>query len=98
MMSDQDVYEYLRTIPTGKVTTYGRIALHFGDRSLARHIGNVLHRNPNGDKNPCYKVVDSKGRLSERYTFGGLAHQRERLIQDGVEVKNNRVDLKRFGV
>lgn len=94
----QKVYEYLQAIPKGKVTTYGEIARHFGDRNLSRHIGNVLHRNPDGDKYPCYKVVDSKGRLSEHYSFGGLAGQRERLERDGVEVVNNRVDLKKFGI
>lgn len=94
----QKVYEYLKTIPKGKVTTYGGIARYFGDRNLARHIGNVLHRNPDGDKYPCYKVVDSDGCLAKSYTFGGIERQKERLEQDGVEVINYRVDLKKYGI
>jgi len=97
-LDKQQVYAYLQTIPTGRVATYGQIAEHFGDKSLARTVGNILHQNPDGDRYPCYKVVDSKGRLSEQYTFGGIRCQKERLERDGIQVINNRVDLRKYGM
>lgn len=90
----QLVYEYLRAIPRGKVVTYGQIAEFLGNRNLARTVGNILHENPDGDRYPCYKVVDARGNIAEKYAFGGGARQKLRLEADGIIVNNNRVDLK----
>ncbi len=90
------VLEYLLTIPRGKVVTYGQIAEALGCPGAARAVGNALHKNPDGDKYPCYKVVNSKGELSGRFAFGGIMIQQERLEADGIEVINNRVDLKKY--
>lgn len=95
-MDKQAIYDFLTTIPDGKVVTYGQIGEHFGNRHYARAIGNILHENPNGTKYPCYKVVNSKGKLAEHYAFGGLEAQRQKLLADGIEVKNNRVDLEKY--
>ena len=72
-MNKQKVYDFLTTIPKGKVVTYGQIALFLGNKNLSRAIGNILHQNPDGEKYPCYKVVNSQGKLSCHYAFGGLA-------------------------
>ena len=93
---DGDIYAFLRTIPPGKVVTYGQIAEHLGSRRLARHVGNVLHRNPDAEKNPCYKVVNAKGNLSEHFAFGGSTAQRRLLEQDGIVVEGNKVDLEKY--
>ena len=90
----QIVYEYLAAIPKGKVVTYGQIAVFLGDKNLARSVGNILHVNPDGDKYPCYKVVNSRGSLAENYAFGGAEGQRQRLEADGITVSGDRVDLK----
>ena len=95
-MLKEEVYRILRSIPEGKVTTYGRIALMLGNKNYARTVGNILNKNPDGDFNPCYKVVTRDGRLSEAYAFGGIDAQRKKLENDGVEVVNNRVDLKKY--
>lgn len=88
------VYEYLRVIPKGKVVTYGQIAEFLGNKNFARIVGNFLHENPDGDKYPCYKVVNVKGSLAKNYAFGGVGCQKMRLEADGVIVNNNKVDLK----
>ena len=93
----QIVYEYLRKIPRGKVVTYGTIAEYIESKKLARTIGNILHSNPDGDKYPCYKVVNASGKLSEQYLFGGLDAQKERLESEGIEVVDCRVDLDKYG-
>ena len=79
------VLEYLLTIPRGKVVTYGQIAEALGCPGAARAVGNALHKNPDGDKYPCYKVVNSKGELSGRFAFGGIMIQQERLEADGIK-------------
>ena len=87
------VYEYLTKIPKGKVVTYKQVAEHLGNKGLARIVGTILHRNPDGDKYPCYKVLNSKGELADAFVFGGKEVQKERLEKDGIDVIDNRVDL-----
>ncbi len=95
-MKAQDIYDYLTKIPCGKVVTYGMIADHFGNKMLARAVGNILHKNPDGEKYPCYKVVNFQGRVSDNYAFGGADAQREKLESDGISVMDGKVDLERF--
>lgn len=90
----QKVYDYLTTIPKGKVVTYKQVAEYLGNKGLARVIGNILHKNPDGDRYPCYKVLNSKGELAEAFVFGGKEIQKERLENEGIKVINNKVDLK----
>ncbi|MCI8620655.1 MAG: MGMT family protein [Clostridia bacterium] len=92
----KNIYEYLRKIPNGKVVTYKQIAENFGNKGLARMVGNALHKNPDGDKYPCYKVLNSKGKLAEAFAFGGKEAQKEKLEKDGIEVINNKVDLEKY--
>lgn len=92
----QKVYDYLTTIPKGKVVTYKQVAEHLGNKGLARVVGNVLHKNPDGDKYPCYKVLNAKGELAECFVFGGKSIQKKRLENDGIKVINNMVDLKLY--
>lgn len=90
----QKVYDYLTKIPKGKVVTYKQIAEYLGNKGLARVVGTILHKNPDGDKYPCYKVLNSKGELAEAFVFGGKEVQKQRLEKDGIKVINNKVDLK----
>lgn len=87
------VYEIVKSIPNGYVTTYKEIAIKLGNKNLSRAVGNILHNNPNEDEIPCYKVVNSKGMLSKSFAFGGIDEHRKRLIEDGIVVVNNKVDL-----
>ncbi len=93
----EPVYRYLTTIPRGRVVTYGQIAAAVGHPGAARAVGNILHRNPDGDAYPCYKVVNSRGELSKMYAFGGIEAQAKRLMADGIAVADGRVDLGRYG-
>ncbi len=90
----QKVYDYLTTIPKGKVVTYKQVAESLGNKGLARVVGSTLHKNPDGDKYPCYKVLNSKGELAEAFVFGGKDVQKKRLEKEGIKVNNNKVDLK----
>ena len=90
----QSVYDFLAAIPKGKVVTYGQIAVFLGNAYYAQTVGNILHENPDGEKYPCYKVVNAQRKLAEYYAFGGLDVQKQRLEEDGIVVKDGKVDLK----
>lgn len=83
----QSVFEYLRTIPKGKVVTYGQIAAAIGNPKMSRAVGNILHTNDNPDYYPCFRVVNSSGWLAENFgTEGGIEDQKRRLNEDGIPV------------
>ena len=93
------VYAYLKNIPKGRVTTYGRIAEYLGNKYYAQTVGNILHDNPDPFRFPCHRVVNSKGKVAENYAFGGADAQRKRLESEGVVFEENgTVDLKKYGV
>lgn len=95
----EKVYAYLKTIPKGKVTTYGQIARYLGNKSLARAVGNLLHDNPDPSQFPCHRVVNSRGRVAENYAFGGAAAQSKRLEAEGIVFESNgTIDLEKYGM
>lgn len=91
------IYEAVKKIPRGYVATYGQVAELAGDRKMARAVGNALHRNPDPDGIPCYRVVNSKGELAGEFAFGGEGAQAKLLEADGIEVVNGKVDLQKYG-
>ena len=92
------IYEAVKKIPKGKVATYAQVAELAGNKKMSRAVGNVLHKNPDPENIPCFRVVNSKGELAPAFAFGGEDEQRKRLEEDGVEVKDGRVDLKKYGI
>lgn len=92
------IYDAVCNIPKGKVATYGQVAALAGNPKMSRAVGNALHKNPDPDRIPCYRVVNSKGELSGAFAFGGKNVQAERLMADGIEVVGGRVDLKKYGI
>lgn len=92
------IYEAVKKIPRGKVATYGQVAALAGDRKMARAVGNALHRNPDPDTIPCYRVVNAKGELAGVFAFGGAMSQQQLLEADGIKVTDGHVDLKIYGI
>ena len=95
-MLKEQVYNYLLTIKKGKVVTYKQIAEYLGNAKLSRVVGNIIHKNPDENKYPCYKVVNSKGCLSKKFAFGGIEKQKEKLEKEDIQVINYKVDLKKY--
>ncbi len=90
----EQIYAYLKTIPSGYVVTYAQVGHAVGNAKLARAVGNILHRNPNPDGIPCFRVVNARGYLAPAFAFGGADAQRRRLEADGIAVSDDdRVDL-----
>lgn len=92
------IYEAVKKIPKGKVATYGQVAKMAGNGKMSRAVGNALHKNPDPDMIPCYRVVNSKGELAGAFAFGGDEVQAKLLRADGIEVVDNKVDLKKHGM
>ena len=95
----EKVYAFLKTVPKGKVVTYGQIAAYLGNRHLARAVGNILHRNPDPARFPCHRVVNSKGQVAENFAFGGAAAQRKLLENEGIVFgRDGTVNLKKYAM
>ena len=91
------IYEAVKQIPYGQVATYAQVAEAAGDRKMARAVGNALHKNPDPENIPCFRVVNAKGELAGEFAFGGSGAQARLLEAEGVEVNDGRVDLKKYG-
>ena len=92
------IYEAVKKIPRGKVATYGQVAAMAGNPKMSRAVGNALHKNPDPDGIPCYRVVNAKGELAGAFAFGGADVQANLLRADGIEVIDNKVDLTKYGL
>ncbi|WP_029199593.1 methylated-DNA--[protein]-cysteine S-methyltransferase [Oribacterium sp. NK2B42] len=90
------IYEVVKKIPKGKVATYGQVAELAGDKRMARAVGNALHKNPDPDNIPCFRVVNAKGELAGEFAFGGAGKQAKLLEADGIEVTDGRVVLGKY--
>ncbi len=100
---NEKVWEIVRQIPSGRVTSYGQIAAMIPppdgmdpksyDAFAARWVGGAMAACPNDV--PWQRVINSQGKLSLR---AGAEQQRELLIDEGVFFnERGRVDFKRFG-
>lgn len=90
------VYDLVYSVPKGKVTTYGSLAKLIGVDP--RVIGFALHANKNPSNIPCHRVINSKGKISSGFAFGGPDVQKQMLEKEGVKFdKDQVVDLKKFG-
>ena len=92
------IYEAVKKIPRGHVATYGQVAQMAGDKKMARAVGNALHKNPDPEHIPCFRVVNAKGELAGEFAFGGEGAQAKLLREDGIEVVDGKVDLKKYGI
>ena len=92
------IYEAVKQIPKGHVATYGQVAAMAGNKKMSRAVGNALHKNPDPEHIPCFRVVNAKGELAGAFAFGGEGRQRKLLEEDGVQVVDGKVDLNKFGI
>ena len=90
------IYEAVKKIPYGRVATYSQIAEAAGDKKMARAVGNALHKNPDPDNIPCFRVVNAKGELAGEFAFGGPGAQAKLLVAEGITVIDGKVDLDTF--
>ena len=87
------VYSITAQIPKGKIATYKDIAEQMNTKAY-RAVGTALKKNPHAPRVPCHRVINSDGAL------GGFAHGLPKKIkmlqEEGIQIKNNRIDLGKF--
>jgi methylated-DNA-protein-cysteine methyltransferase-like protein len=87
----ENVYEVVRLIPYGKVTSYGAIARYLGAAGSSRMVGyamNAAHMLV--PPVPAHRVVNRSGMLTGKHHFGGNTMQKL-LKAEGVKVKNDKI-------
>jgi methylated-DNA-protein-cysteine methyltransferase-like protein len=84
------VYETVRRIPRGRVSTYGAIADYLA-LGAARMVGWALNKSFSDHSVPAHRVVNRRGELSGRNHFPHPDMMRELLEQEGVKIIDQRV-------
>ncbi len=88
----QKVYEVVKLIPPGRVSSYGAIANYLGSRGSARMVGwamNASHAAP--APVPAHRVVNRNGMLTGKHHFGSPEIMKQLLENEGVEIKNDKI-------
>jgi O-6-methylguanine DNA methyltransferase len=93
MSFKEKVYEILRTVPKGKVLTYGQLAKMAGSPGAARAVGMCMRTNPDAPRTPCHRVVASDGSLHGYSGGDGIPTKKKMLLAEGVIFKGEKVDL-----
>ncbi len=92
------IFAAVRRIPSGKVATYGQVALGAGLPSQARLVGYALHRLPAESSVPWHRVVNARGGISLDERFGAGELQRVLLEVEGVRFNGEgKIDLGTYG-
>ncbi len=94
---DQRIYAVVAKIPRGRVATYGWIAERAKLPRGARRVGRALGALPASKRIPWHRVINAQGRISFPEGSAHWSEQRQRLLTEGIVLKNGRVSLKQFG-
>ncbi|TAE27786.1 MAG: MGMT family protein [Cytophagales bacterium] len=86
-----EVYEIVRLVPVGRVTTYGAIARYLSLRAGARMVGWAMSASHGQLDVPAQRVVNSSGILSGKNFFGHPMRMQELLEAEGVAIQDDRV-------
>jgi methylated-DNA-protein-cysteine methyltransferase-like protein len=90
------VYEIVRQIPIGKVTSYGAIAKALGMARSARMVGWAMNASHNLEDVPAHRVVNRLGMLSGKHHFEGTNLMQQLLENEGIRIKENQIlDLEK---
>ena len=90
---DEGVWNLMKRIPKGRVTTYKMIAMKLGSKAY-RAVGNACRRNPYAPVVPCHRVVKSNGKVGGfgGKTSGKQIEKKVRLLKkEGLEVRNGKI-------
>jgi methylated-DNA-protein-cysteine methyltransferase-like protein len=91
------IWEIVRRIPRGRVSTYGQIAKLAGLVRRARFVGYALHNLPPGMPVPWHRVINARGMISFPEGSASYQRQRELLQREGIRLIGGRVELKSRG-
>lgn len=88
----QDVYQVVRLIPPGRVTSYGAIAKYLGAAKSSRTVGYAMNASHSQEiPVPAHRVVNRNGMLTGKYHFSSPDAMEKALINEGITIKNDTV-------
>lgn len=85
------IYDIVRHIPKGSVTSYGAIARCIGTGGSARLVGWAMNNAATQKGVPAHRVVNSKGLLTGKHHFGTEGQMQKLLEKEGIKVKDDQV-------
>ncbi len=85
------VYEIVRQIPYGRVTSYGEIAKHLGAARSARMVGWAMNASHAMEDVPAHRVVNRNGLLTGKQHFDGTNLMQQLLESEGIVVIDNQI-------
>lgn len=86
----EKVYEVVRQIPYGRVTSYGAIARYLGAARSSRMVGYAMNMSHSKDV-PAHRVVNRMGVLTGKHHFPGVHLMQQLLENEGIEVVDDQV-------
>ncbi len=94
----EKVFEIVKKIPYGRVTSYGAIAEYLGIRSSARMVGWAMNISHSSKKNvPAHRVVNRNGMLTGKHHFGGPDVMQQLLESEGITIVDEKiVDFNKY--
>ncbi len=90
------IYTALKSVPAGRLVTYGQLADMAGLPGAARLVGTVMCQLPEGTDLPWHRVVNAQGKISMPEGSAGYREQVRRLTAEGIEVKQGKIRLKDY--
>jgi methylated-DNA-protein-cysteine methyltransferase related protein len=88
----EKVYDVVRQIPYGRVTTYGAIARFLGSAGSSRMVGWAMNHSHAAESGiPAHRVVNRIGILTGKFHFGQPGLMEQLLKNEGIEVENNQI-------
>lgn len=87
----EQVYQVVRLIPVGRVSSYGAVARYLGSARGARMVGWAMNACMNREDVPAHRVVNRLGILSGKMHFQTPETMEERLKLEGIKVKEDTV-------
>ncbi len=86
-----DVYEVVKLIPKGRVTSYGAIARYLGAAKSSRLVGYAMNNAHSLPNIPAHRVLNRKGVLTGKHHFASPNRMQELLEAEGIRVKEDAV-------
>lgn len=87
----EKVYQVVRQIPYGRVTSYGAIAQFLGAKKSARMVGWAMNASHGNASIPAHRVVNRNGLLTGKHYFEGTNLMQQLLENEGLVIKNNQI-------
>ncbi|MFY0689392.1 MAG: MGMT family protein [Cyclobacteriaceae bacterium] len=87
----EDVYEVVKLIPSGRVTTYGAIGAYLGMKSSARMVGWAMNNAHGMEEVPAHRVVNRIGVLTGKNFFQTPTMMQELLEKEGIQVIEDQI-------